>query len=202
MLQEDGREMISAAMKGPKKPEQPILKTESVKIENYSNLVYQIVSELGFLIPDIKFEDDPLKRKYQPSLKYSGKPIMFFILLIDYIDCLKDLLQVLNKIYNESSEIFDLIRCRVGEWQFMQNHFLPLLIQLINTSPIGNNDIYILLEIINVLIFCIDEDDAVKPAYYHDLIHHNCINKKHMSHQFVIGALTTLIASTMSYTKK
>lgn len=73
---------------------------------------------------------------------------------------------------------------------------------MIHSSPIGNNDIYLLLEIINSLIFCVDEDDAVKPAYLNDLIHYNCIYKKHMSHNHVMGALTTLLASTMSYSSR
>lgn len=119
-----------------------------------------------------------------------------------FLECLKDLQKILSKIFNDNLDIFDLIRCRIGEWKFMQNHFLPLLIYLINATPIGNNDIYVLLEIINALIFCVDDDDAVKPAYFNDLIHYNCIYKKHFSHIAIMGALTTLIASTMSYSSK
>ena len=115
---------------------------------------------------------------------------------------MKDLQKILSKIYNENLDIFDIIRCRIGEWKFMQNHFLPLLSYLINASPIGNNDIYLLLEIINAFIFCVDEDDSVKPAYFNDLIHHNCIYKKHFSQNHIMGALTTLLASTMSYSSK
>ena len=59
-------------------PNSSIFKTDSIRIENYSNLLYQIVSELGFLIPDLGHEDDPLRRKYQPSLKFQG----IFITLI------------------------------------------------------------------------------------------------------------------------
>ena len=92
----------------------------------------------------------------------------------------------MSNIFNDNLDIFDLIR-------------LPLLIQLIHTSPVGSSDIYILMEIMNALIFCIDEDDAVKSAYFSDLIHYNCIYKKHFSHHFVMGALTTLLASTASY---
>lgn len=83
----------------------------------------------------------------------------------------------------------------------MHNHLLPLLIQLIHSCTIGNNDIYLLLEIMNALI-SFDDDYDTKHAYFNDLIHYNCIFKKHFSHQFVIGALTTLLASTMSYTNK
>lgn len=95
-----------------------------------------------------------------------------------------------------------MIRVRIGQWKFMQNHFLPLLAYLINAAPIGNNDIYLLLEIINLIIFCVDDDDSVKPAYFNDLIHHNCIYKKHLSHSSIMGALTTMIASTISYSSR
>lgn len=201
MLLGEARE-DSAAKKNKKEPS--IIKTEADRIENYFNLVYQIVSELGFLIPDISHEHDPLRRKYQPSLKYRGTSLIVFpiFMIRSSLECLRDLQRVLSKVYNENFDIFNLIRCRIGEWKFMHNHLLPLLIQLIHTTPIGNNEIYLLLEIINALIFCIDDDDAVKPAYFNDLIHYNCIYKKQLSHQFVIGALTTLLASTMSYTNK
>lgn len=201
MLKNEGREEPAVVQKNKK--EQSVVKTDADRIEKYSNLIYQIVSELGFLIPDNSNEHDTLRRKYQPSLKYSGTlQINFHPFLHFIIECLKDLQKLLNKIYNESYDIFNLIRCRIGEWKFMHNHFLPLLIQLIHANPIGNNDIYLLLEIINALIFCVDEDDAAKPAYFNDLVHYNCIYKKQFSHQFVIGALTTLLASTMSYTNR
>jgi len=70
MLQ--ARENNPASVKLKKVKEQPILKIESGRIENYSNLIYQITSELGFIIPDSKYDNDPLKQKYQPSLKYRG----------------------------------------------------------------------------------------------------------------------------------
>ena len=70
MLQSEGREDFEAHKKNKK--ETSILKTDADRIESYSNLIYQIVSELGFLIPDISHEHDPLRRKYQPSLKYRG----------------------------------------------------------------------------------------------------------------------------------
>ena len=72
MLQSEGREILPSAGTNKKSELNSILKADSARIDNYSNLIYQIVSELGFLIPDIKFEDDPLRRKYQPSLKYRG----------------------------------------------------------------------------------------------------------------------------------
>lgn len=109
---------------------------------------------------------------------------------------------MLSKIFNEDFDIFNLLRCRIGEWNFMHNHLLPLLIQLIHASPIGNNDIFLLLEIINALIFCVDDGDAVKPSYFNDLIHYTCIYKKQFSHQFVIGALTTLLASALTYANR
>lgn len=115
---------------------------------------------------------------------------------------MKDLQKILFKIFNDNLDIFDLIRCRIGEWKFMQNHFLPLLTYLINATPIGNNDIYLLLDIINALIFSVEDDDSVKSAYFNDLVHHNCIYKKHFSHNSIMGAFTTLIASTMSYSSR
>ena len=69
MLQFAGQEAVTGAKKAR---EENILKTEASKIENYSNLIFQIVSEIGFLIPDNVNENDPLLRKYQPSLKYRG----------------------------------------------------------------------------------------------------------------------------------
>ena len=77
MLQNE-REIAASAIKTAKKTESHILKTESPRIENYSNLIFQIVSELGFLITDIKHENDPLRRKYQPSLKYRGNFSIYF----------------------------------------------------------------------------------------------------------------------------
>lgn len=72
MLQ--ARENNPASEKLKKDKEQPVLKAEPDRIENYSNLIYQISSELGFIIPDNKHDNDPLKQKYQPSLKYRGNP--------------------------------------------------------------------------------------------------------------------------------
>lgn len=72
MLQSEARENNPVSVKLKKEKEQPILKTEPNRIENYSNLIYQISSELGFIIPDNKHEHVPLKQKYQPSLKYRG----------------------------------------------------------------------------------------------------------------------------------
>ena len=78
MLQGEAREIAPKT----KKPEPPIIKTESDRINGYSELIYGIVSELGFLIPDTKYENDTLRRKYQPSLKYLGIPKAFFVPLI------------------------------------------------------------------------------------------------------------------------
>ena len=66
------RENISASERLKKEKDYPVLKNEADRIESYSNLIYQISSELGFIIPTSRNEDDPLKRKYQPSLKYRG----------------------------------------------------------------------------------------------------------------------------------
>ena len=119
-----------------------------------------------------------------------------------FLECLVDLKTVLTKIMDENFDIFDIIRCRIGEWKFMHSHLLPLLICLIHETPIGNNSIFILLEIIDMLIFRIDDDDESKPAYFDDLIHHNCIYKKHFSHKSVMSALTKLLASSMTYSSK
>lgn len=103
---------------------------------------------------------------------------------------------------NESLDIFDFIRCRIGEWKFMQTHFLPLLIQLVNANPGGTNEIYQLLDIICLLIFSESDDDSTtKSAFFKDLTHFNCLFKKYFSHQYVIGAITTLLASTISSQK-
>lgn len=76
MLQGEAREIPSK----PKKSEQPLIKFESDKINGYSELIYGIVSELGFLIPDPKYENDTLRRNYQPSLKYLGIPNEIFLI--------------------------------------------------------------------------------------------------------------------------
>lgn len=107
-----------------------------------------------------------------------------------------------GKIMDDSFDIFDILRCRIGEWKFMFSHFLPLLIHLINETPTGNNGIFLTIEIIDMLIFCIDEDDQLKSAYYYDLVHHNCIYKKHFSDKSVMGALTKLLASSLSSNSK
>lgn len=77
MLQSEARENILSIGKPKKEKEQPVLKTDSDRIENYSNLIYQISSELGFIIPDSKHEHEPFKQKYQPSLKYRGINMSF-----------------------------------------------------------------------------------------------------------------------------
>lgn len=77
MLQGEAREDSVAPKKNKKEPS--IVKTEAERIENYSNLIYQIVSELGFLIPDISHEHDPLRRKYQPSLKHRGTRLIYIL---------------------------------------------------------------------------------------------------------------------------
>lgn len=74
MLQSDAREVVT--LKKEKKIEVSIIQSEGPRLEAYSNLIFEIVSELGFLLPDIKYEDDPFRRKYQPSLKFRG--ILFF----------------------------------------------------------------------------------------------------------------------------
>lgn len=79
MLKAEAREDPVARKKN--KNELSVIKTDASRIESYSNLVYQIVSELGFLIPDIYHEHDPLRRKYQPSLKYRG--IVLFIVKLN-----------------------------------------------------------------------------------------------------------------------
>lgn len=79
MLKAEAREDPVARKKN--KNELSVIKTDASRIESYSNLVYQIVSELGFLIPDISHEHDPLRRKYQPSLKYRG--IVLFIVKLN-----------------------------------------------------------------------------------------------------------------------
>lgn len=73
MLKSEEREINSSSVnKSKSKSEPSIFKTDLDRIENYSNLIYQIVSELGYLVPETKYENDPLRRKYQPSLKYRG----------------------------------------------------------------------------------------------------------------------------------
>lgn len=67
MLQGEAREIPSK----PKKSESSLIKTNPDKINGYSELIHGIVSELGFLIPDPKYENDTLRRKYQPSLKFN-----------------------------------------------------------------------------------------------------------------------------------
>jgi hypothetical protein len=99
-------------------------------------------------------------------------------------------------------DIYDLIRCRIGEWKFMQSHFLPLLIHLIDSSRNAEENIYILFEIVKSLIFSSDEDDSVKSPYFNDLIHHNSIYKKYFSHPRVMGALTTFLASAVCISTK
>lgn len=71
MLQGEAREIAQLLPKS-KRPDPPIIKIEPTRINNYSDLIYGIVSELGFLVPETKYENDSLKRKYQPSLKYLG----------------------------------------------------------------------------------------------------------------------------------
>jgi hypothetical protein len=41
-------------------------------LESYSTLLFDMVTKLGFIIPDMKHEDDPLRRKYQPSIDYQS----------------------------------------------------------------------------------------------------------------------------------
>lgn len=84
----------------------------------------------------------------------------------------------------------------------MQNHFLPLLIQLINSCPTGGKNVTLLLEIINAINFSDDNEDSIKSAYFDNLIHHNGIHKKYFSHHSVMGALTTLMASIISEFEK
>lgn len=84
----------------------------------------------------------------------------------------------------------------------MQNHFLPLLIQLVNFCPTGGKDLILLLEIINSIIFSAADDDLAKSAYFNNLIHHNSMYKKHFCHHSVMGALTNLMASIISVPKK
>ena len=71
MLKGEAREIAPIAPK-TKKLDPPIIKVESDRVNSYSEIIYSIVSELGFLIPDTKYENDTLRRKYQPSLKYLG----------------------------------------------------------------------------------------------------------------------------------
>lgn len=77
MLKNERRE--KKVLEKVEKPSLSIFKTDSNRIENYSNLLYQIVSELGFLTPALGYEDDPLRRKYQPSLKFQGKLYFTYI---------------------------------------------------------------------------------------------------------------------------
>ena len=77
MLRGEAREIALIPPK-TKKTEPSIIKSESNRINGYCELIYGIVSELGFLIPDIKYENDTLRRKYQPSLKYLGISIEEF----------------------------------------------------------------------------------------------------------------------------
>jgi hypothetical protein len=72
MLQARENNPASEKSKSKKENNQPILKTDHDRIENYLNLIYQISSELGFIIPNNKCDNDPFKQKYQPSLKYRG----------------------------------------------------------------------------------------------------------------------------------
>lgn len=98
--------------------------------------------------------------------------------------------------------MFDCLRCRIGEWKFMMTHFLPLLMCLTHASPSAHDDLLRLLQIINMIVACEDDEEAVKSAYAKDLKHHGSIYKKLFSHTRVMGALTTLLASTLSGQEK
>lgn len=42
------------------------------RLESYSNLLFDMVTRLGFVLPDLKYEDDPLRKKYQPAKDYES----------------------------------------------------------------------------------------------------------------------------------
>lgn len=42
------------------------------RLESYSNLLFEMVTKLGYVLPDVKYEDDPLRRKYQPALGFES----------------------------------------------------------------------------------------------------------------------------------
>lgn len=70
MLQAERREAEPTG-KG-KKPAGESVRIEKERLESYSNLLFEMISKLGFLLPEAKYEDDPLRRSYQPSLSYRG----------------------------------------------------------------------------------------------------------------------------------
>ena len=59
---------------GPQEIAQP---SDKERLESYSNLLFDMVTKLGFVLPDLKYEDDPLRRKYQPAIDFASKIVSF-----------------------------------------------------------------------------------------------------------------------------
>lgn len=169
--------------------------------ESYSNLLFDMVTKLGFVLPDLKYEDDPLRRKYQPSIDFASKPLSFLAFFYNdsSLECLVDIHKLLVTVYNSSVDILDFLRCRIGEWKLMTNQLLPLFIYLVQKQPASSQSMVHLLKIVNT-IFRDEENDenSEKSTYYKDLTHHLAIYKKQFSHVSVMSAATTLLASTIS----
>ena len=110
-----------------------------------------------------------------------------------------DIQRLLGTVYDQSADILDFLRCRMGEWKLMTNQFLPLFIYLVQNHPSSSVAIVSLLKVINKTLKDEENDEnSEKSAYFKDLAHYTAIYKKQFSHISVMSSITTLMASTIS----
>lgn len=62
--------MLKAEKRPVVKEEEKSLQKE--RLESFSNLLFEMVTKLGYVLPNVKYEDDPLRRKYQPALGFES----------------------------------------------------------------------------------------------------------------------------------
>ncbi len=61
-------------------PAEQNVPSDKERLESYSNLLFDMVTKLGFVLPDLKYEDDPLRRKYQPSIDFKSNKLSYAML--------------------------------------------------------------------------------------------------------------------------
>ena len=116
--------------------------------------------------------------------------------------CLFDFKAFISKIGEDSADIFDFVRCKIGQMKLMDNHLIPLFVSMAQGSYAKQEDYCNLLQIITQLIVREDDEEQRKSPVFTELLHFNRLYKRAMSQNQVVNALTKIFALNLGAINK
>jgi len=119
-----------------------------------------------------------------------------------YVACLSDIKIFISKINDDSFDVFDSVRCKIGQMKLMDNHFIPLFVSMSNGSYPKDKDYCNLLQIISQLIACEDDIEQRKSPVFKELLHFNRLYKRALGQNQVTEALAKIFAKSLSSSSK